>query len=468
MGEERVVDKQRLWQNVLGEAEVSLSKANFNTWLKNTEMVEITDTEVLLRVPNVFTLEWLQKKYEKELLRCLVKSLPRLVSIKYVVGNSPRQEQTNLFSAPSAVAAPSASTGRTGSTTNRATANGEAVERLNSRYTFESFVVGESNKLANAAATAVAKAPGITYNPLFVYGGVGLGKTHLLQAVGNEILTLYPKKRVVYVTSERFTNELVDAIHKKTTKEFREKYRKVDCLIIDDVQFLAGREATQEEFFNTFNALYESNKQIVLASDRPPKAIPTLEARLRSRFEWGMIADISAPNYEMRLAVLRSKADNLDFQLPDYILEAIAGKIQNNIRELEGALTRVVAYGQLNDTTPTADEVENLLGGILFSPGKRVVKISDVIKTICKHYDMKKDELLGKRRNKEIVFPRQVLIYLLREELDLPYKSIGRELGGRDHTTIIHDYNKIKNALMENNDLEGEIKAIKDKLYTVD
>jgi chromosomal replication initiator protein len=464
VGEEKVVDKQRLWQSVLSEAEVSLSKANFNTWLKNTEIIELTDTEVLIRVPNVFTLEWLQKKYEKEIRRCLIKSLPDLQSIRYTVGGSPRQE--TLFSASAAslsqmLPTRSAMIIRTGG-------NGESAERLNPRYTFETFVVGESNKLANAAATAVAKAPGITYNPLFVYGGVGLGKTHILQAIGNEILTLYPKKRVVYVTSERFTNELVDAIHKKTTKEFKEKYRRVDCLIIDDIQFLAGKEATQEEFFHTFNTLYENNKQIVLASDRPPKAIPTLEARLRSRFEWGMMADISAPNYEMRLAVLRSKAANLDFQLPDYILETIAQKIQNNIRELEGALTRVVAFGQLNNTIPTQDEVENLLGGILIGPGKRIVKLSDITKTVCKHYDIKKDELLGKKRNKEIVFPRQVLIFLLREELDLPYKSIGRELGGRDHTTIIHDYNKIKGLLMENNDLEGEIKNIKDKLYAVD
>lgn len=452
-----------MWQNVLGEAEVSLSKANFNTWLKNTEIIEITEIEVILRVPNVFTLEWLQKKYEKEIRRCLVKSLPNLQSIKYIVGGSPKQE--TLFSAPLAAlaGAPTRSAPAI-----RTAAEGESAERLNPRYTFESFVVGESNKLANAAATAVAKAPGITYNPLFIYGGVGLGKTHILQAIGNEILALYPKKRVVYVTSERFTNELVNAIHKKITKEFKEKYRKVDCLIIDDIQFLAGKEATQEEFFHTFNTLYENNKQIVLASDRPPKAIPTLEARLRSRFEWGMMADISAPNYEMRLAVLRSKAANLDFQLPDYILETIAQKIQNNIRELEGALTRIVAFGQLNNTIPTQDEVENLLGGILISPGKRIVKLSDIVKTVCKHYDIRKEEVLGKKRNKEIVFPRQVLIFLLREELDLPYKSIGRELGGRDHTTIIHDYNKIKGLLMENNDLEGEMNTIKDRLYAVD
>ena len=320
---------------------------------------------------------------------------------------------------------------------------------------------------AGAAAEAVTKAPGITYNPLFIYGGVGLGKTHLLQAIGNAILHNYPKKRVVYVTSERFTNELVDAIMKKSTREFKEKYRRVDCLLIDDIQFLEGKEATQEEFFHTFNALYEGNKQIILASDRPPKAIPALEARLRSRFEWGMIADISPPNYEMRLAILQSKISNTKTQLPMEILECIAHKIQNNVRELEGALTRIIAFGQLNNTVPTLEEAEGLLGGILLSPGKRFLKGSDVIKVVSKHYNLKKEDLLGKRRNKEVVVPRQILIFLLREELDLPYTTIAREIGGKDHTTIIHNYNKIKHLLLENNDMEMEIGVLKEKLYTI-
>lgn len=476
-----MVDNKRLWQGVLGEAEIALSKANFNTWFKNTEIINASDTIVFIRVPNTFIKEWFEKKYETDIIRrYLLKSLPNLQKIEYVVGIKPQTEtifnefQTSLSRTKLAepafnqkdparpVASPPVATAV------KTRAPGETAERLNPRYTFDNFVVGESNRMAQAASEAVAKAPGITYNPLFVYGGVGLGKTHLLQAIGNAILTNYPKKRVVYVTSERFTNELVDAILKKTTREFKEKYRRVDCLLIDDIQFLEGKEATQEEFFHTFNALYENNKQIILASDRPPKAIPSLEARLRSRFEWGMIADISPPNYEMRLAILHSKLANSKLQLPNEVLELIAQKIQNNIRELEGALTRIIAFGQLNNTVPTPEEVEGLLGGILFNPGKRLLKVGDVIRVVGKYYNLKKEELLGVRRNKEIVVPRQILIFLLREELDLPYTTIAREVGGKDHTTIIHNYNKIKNLLLENNEMELEITAIKEKLYVVD
>jgi chromosomal replication initiator protein len=466
-----MVDNKRLWQGVLGEAEIALSKANFNTWFKNTEIVSASDTTVLIRVPNTFIKEWFEKKYEKEIIRkCLLRSLPHLQKVDYSVGIKSQTETIFNEFTPTAtktkstlpVASPPVATAIKTRTT------GETAERLNPRYTFDTFVVGESNRMAQAASEAVAKAPGITYNPLFIYGGVGLGKTHLLQAIGNAILAAYPKKRVVYMTSERFTNELVDAIMKKTTREFKEKYRRVDCLMIDDVQFLEGKDATQEEFFHTFNALYENSKQIVLASDRPPKAIPALEARLRSRFEWGMIADIAPPNYEMRLAVLHSKMANVKMQLPAEVLECIAQKIQNNIRELEGALTRIVAFGQLNNTVPTLEEAEGLLGGILINPGKRILKAGDVIRTISKYYNLKKEDLLGKRRNKEIVVPRQILIFLLREEMDLPYTSIAREIGGKDHTTVIHNYNKIKNLLLENNEMEMEISAIKERLYTVE
>ncbi|MFH1088417.1 MAG: chromosomal replication initiator protein DnaA, partial [Patescibacteria group bacterium] len=465
-----MVDNQRLWQNVLGEAEITLSPANFSTWFKNTEIINSSPTVVFIRVPNIFTKEWFEKKYETEIIKkCLLRSLPGLEKIEYVVGIKSQRE--TIFSEPS----PSVSknSGRPierppVSTLIKTRGTGETIERLNPRYTFETFVVGESNHLAQAAAEAIANAPGITYNPLFIYGGVGLGKTHLLQAIGNAILTNYPKKKVVYITSERFTNELVDSILKKTTREFKEKYRRVDCLIIDDIQFLEGKDATQEEFFHTFNALYESNKQIVLASDRPPKAISTLDARLRSRFEWGMMADVTAPNYETRLAILKSKASNLKSPLAENILELIAQKIQNNIRELEGALTRIVAFGQLNNTMPNIEDVEGLLGGILINPGKKMLHSHDIIKMVSKYYDIKKEDLLGKKRNKEIVIPRQILIYLLREELDLPYTAIAREIGGKDHTTIIHNYNKIKNLVLENVDLENEIINIKEKLYSVD
>ena len=467
-----MVDNKRLWQGVLGEAEIVLSKANFNTWFKNTEIIDVSDKLVLIRVPNTFIKEWFEKKYEKEIIKkCLLRNLPNLQKIEYIIGIKPKKEV--IFNESSAISIKTGSETEifsppTATTSVKTRIPGETIERLNPRYTFENFVVGESNRMAQAAAEAVAKAPGITYNPLFVYGGVGLGKTHLLQAIGNAILTNYPKKRVVYITSERFTNELVDSIMKKTTREFKEKYRRVDCLLIDDIQFLEGKEATQEEFFHTFNALYENSKQIILASDRPPKAIASLEARLRSRFEWGMIADISPPNYEMRLAVLHHKTSNLKTQLPEEILECIAKKIQNNIRELEGALTRIMAFGQLNNTIPTLEEAEGLLGGILINPGKRLLRPTDITRIVAKYYNLKKDELLSKRRNKEVVVPRQILIFLLREELDLPYTSIAREIGGKDHTTIIHNYNKIKNLLLENNDLEMEITSIKEKLYTVD
>lgn len=465
-----MVDNKRLWQNVLGEAEIALSPANFSTWFKNTEIINSSDTVVFIRVPNIFTKEWFEKKYETEIIKkCLMRNLPNLQKIEYVIGI--RSQKEIIFNEP--VSATTKTSGRPierppVSVLIKSRGTGETIERLNPRYTFETFVVGESNHLAQAAAEAISKAPGIVYNPLFIYGGVGLGKTHLLQAVGNAILTNYPKKKVVYITSEKFTNELVDSIMKKTTREFKEKYRRVDCLIIDDIQFLEGKDATQEEFFHTFNALYENNKQIILASDRPPKAISTLDARLRSRFEWGMMADVTAPNYETRLAILRFKAANLKFSLPDNILELIAQKIQNNIRELEGALTRIVAFGQLNNTLPNIEDVEGLLGGLLINPGKKILRAGDIIKTISKYYDLKKEDLLGKRRNKEVVIPRQILIYLMREELDLPYTAIAREIGGKDHTTIIHNYNKIKNLVLENVDLESEIINIKEKLYSVD
>lgn len=461
------MDKNRLWQNVLGEIEVSLSRASFNTWFKNTRIVDFDSAKVIISVPNIFTKDWLNKKYEPEIRRCLLRSLPELKEIEYRIGEIIHNQPETIFRTDwQSKSTPVEAVSLNISVLTKPTE--QTHGHLNPRYTFANFVIGESNKLAAAATEAVAKAPGITYNPLFIYGGVGLGKTHLLQAIGNEILANNPRKRVVYVTSEKFTNEFITAIHKRTTKEFKEKYRKVDCLLIDDIQFLAGKEGTQEEFFHTFNSLYEENKQIVLTSDRPPKAIPTLEARLRSRFEWGMSADISPPNYEMRLAVLQAKASHLNPPLPEAVLQIIAQRIQNNIRELEGALTRVAAFGQLNNTTPTPEEAEVLLGGMLIGPGKRLLKIGEVLKIVCRHYNVKKEDLLSPKRNKEIVFPRQILIFLLRNELDLPYKSIGRELGGRDHTTIIHDYKKIKNLVIENNDLEREIEEIKNKLYAVD
>ena len=456
-----LTDQEKLWQTVLGEIEVGMSPANFQTWFKNTSL-ETVDTQkgvVTIRVPNDFTKSWLQKKYQKEMHKCLVKHLGRVIMVQYVVGSKkPVAPEPTKMILPTLEA------------TDKKLLEPENVVRegLNPKFTFESFVVGENSKLCYAAAEAVAKNPGMNYNPLFIYGGVGLGKTHLLQAIGNETVKTIPKAKVVYVTSERFTNEMIEAIRGQKTKEFKDKYRKVDCLLIDDVQFIAGKEQTQEEFFHTFNALHTAGKQIVLTSDRPPKAIPQLEDRLRSRFEWGMIADISTRSYETRLAILQSKLEGQKRELARDILEYLAKSITNNVRELEGALTRIFAFAELNNATPELDDVKNLMGGILTAPGKRVVRPSEIIRAVIVHFNIKKEDLTGRQRTREIVVPRQILVYLLREEVEMPYKQIGGELGGRDHTTIMHDYNKIKEEILKNDIIHQEITQIKNKLYAVD
>ncbi len=453
------MDKEKLWQMVLGEIEVGMSPANFQTWFRNTAIETIDEGRgvVTIRVPNDFTKTWLEKRYQKEIHKCLGKHLGSVAIVQYIVGRPavtsgiPKLLEIEV---PEQTPEPSAA------------AEGPH-EGLNPRLIFANFVVGENSKLCYAAAEAVADKPGMNYNPLFIYGDSGLGKTHLLQAIGNEVLNQDPKARVVYVTSERFTNEMVEAIRQKQMKDFKDKYRKVDCLLIDDVQFLSAKEQTQEEFFHTFNALHGVGKQIVLTSDRPPKAIPALEDRLRSRFEWGMIADISAPSYETRLAILQSKLELAGKELPEDVLAYIAKTIQNNVRELEGSLTRVLAYGDLSGSTPTVEDAKNLLGGVLTSPGRRVVRPSEIIRAVCNHFNLKKEDLAGRKRTREIVIPRQILIYLLREEVEMPYKQIGAELGGRDHTTIMHDYGRMKELVVSNEGIDGEITAIKNKLYVV-
>lgn len=455
------MDKERLWQAVLGEIEVGMSPANFQTWFKNTGLDSYNeDTGVaVVHVPNDFTRNWLEKRYQKEIHKCLAKHLGKLAVVQYVVG----VRRTEL--AP-AVETPMVEEPRLEEVVS-VPEHGESPA-LNPRLTFSSFVVGENSRLCHAAAESVASSPATAYNPLFIYGDSGLGKTHLLQAIGNEILARNPRAKVTYVTSERFTNEMVDAIRQKETKEFKDKYRKVDCLLIDDVQFLSAKEQTQEEFFHTFNALHSAGKQIVLTSDRPPKAIPALEDRLRSRFEWGMIADISVPSFETRLAILQSKLASTNRQVGEDVLEYIAKTVKNNVRELEGALNRICAYGDLNATSPTLEDAKSLLGGVLVAPGRKVVKPSEIIRSVSSYYDIKKEDLSGRSRTREIVIPRQVLIYLLREEVDMPYKQIGAELGGRDHSTIMHDYNKMREMVLVNESLEVDIREIKNKLYAVD
>ncbi len=328
-------------------------------------------------------------------------------------------------------------------------------------------MVGKGNELANAAAQAVAAKPGEVYNPLFIYGGAGLGKTHILQAIGHDILSKSPQTKVLYVTCERFTNEFIHAVRTGKAKDFKDTYRNVDLLIIDDIQFITGKEGTQEEFFHTFNTLHQYNKQIIISSDRPPKAIPALEHRLLTRFEWGMMADISSPDFETRVAILDNKCRDKNYDLEQEFMEHIANVIQSNVRELEGALNKIIAYHQFKSMVPTMESIEAILES--FSPVHKRKSISprQLIDVVAEYFDIKQIDLLGKSREKKLAFPRQIIMYLLREEMKTSYPAIGEELGGRDHTTAMHAYEKISNLLKEDEQLKQDLELIREKLYGV-
>ncbi len=455
------MEKEQVWKSVLGELEVSLSKANFTTWFKNTQIVAITETSAVVGVPNVFTKEWLEKKYHPQILEAIRSSAPGITIIEYKVGSLKTLEKEVAKEQP--VVVPTVET----TPTYQPLADNNAVgsSGMNPRYTLDTFVVGSSNKLAFAACQSVAENPGTKYNPLFIYGGVGLGKTHLMQAVGNAILKANPKKKVVYVTSEKFTNDFISSITDKKVGGFKDKYRKVDVLIVDDLQFLANKEQTQEEFFHTFNALHQANKQIILASDRPPKAIPTLEERLRSRFEWGLMVDIQPPDLETRIAILQRKSQGRGYIVPLDVLDYIARNIQNNIRELEGALNRILAYCELNAGEPTLEVTKSILSNLIAGARRRGFTARQIVEKVAAFYDLSVNEVLGSKRDKEIVFPRQIAMYLMREELQLSYPKIARELGKKDHTTAIHSCDKIEKELDHNEVLRHEIGLIKERLY---
>ena len=377
-----------------------------------------------------------------------------------------------------AVATPGSRPGGSVSTGNGNGAHGAAhagpVERrdqgltavLNARYTFANFVVGSNNRLAHAAALSVAERPGHSYNPLFVYGGSGLGKTHLMHAIGHAVTARHPKKRVAYATSEKFTNEFINSIRAQKGEDFRERYRRIDVLLIDDIQFIAGKEGTQEEFFHTFNAIHEEGKQIVISSDRPPKAITQLEDRLRSRFEWGLIADISAPDLETRIAILRAKAEAQNIGVPPPVIDFLAQRIVSNIRELEGALTRVVAYASLNAVPVTTQLAQDMLQNILYNPQRKSLSPERIVETVAKYYGVPLDQIKGKARDKQIVLPRQIAMYLMREETEAPLLRIGEALGGRDHSTVLHGCEKIEREMAENDDFRRDIGALREMLYT--
>jgi len=455
------MDNDQIWQAVLGEIELNLSKANFTTWFKSTFISLMEDDKIIIGVPNAFTKTWLETKYHKEVSSALENILNKKIqSVLYKVETKKQSqvekvlekiklkkknpEEEKIFKRPSSL-------NRFG---------------LNPKYTFDTFVVGKGNELAHAACQAVVNNPGKVYNPLFVYGGVGLGKTHLIQAIGNELSQKTSK--ILYTTSENFTNDYVQAIRSGGAKEFKNKYRHVDILMIDDIQFMGGKDGTQQEFFHTFNELLQADKQIIITSDKQPKLIPALEQRLSSRFESGMVADISQPDVETKIAILERKTKEKNYFLEEDILHYIANNVKNNIRELEGALNKIIAYHEFNNTLPTVKSVKTILTNLLLSTQTRSITAKDIMSAVSRFYDVTIKDLTGQGRKKELVWPRQISIFLMRKEINISYPTIGQELGGRDHTTAMHAYNKILDEIenKENEKAVQEIESIKQIIYS--
>jgi chromosomal replication initiator protein len=452
--EERMIT-ERLWEAALGQLQMEMPRASFDTWVRDTELLAYEDGEYIVGVQNAYARDWLEDRLRSAVTRVLTAITGRSAEIRFVVWHG-EAESTITGTMPSALAPKSE---------NQPEPNPEPEIRavgLNPRYTFESFVVGPSNRLAAAAAQAVAENPARAYNPLFLYGGVGLGKTHLLYAIGNACAS--SGLSILYVSSEEFTNDLINAIRNHTTDAFRDRYRRIDVLLIDDIQFIAGKESTQEEFFHTFNTLHGQDKQLIISSDRPPKALVTLEERLRSRFEWGLTADIQAPDFETRLAILRSKADRISRQIPLDYLEIIARRVQSNIRELEGALNRVFAFSDLSGLPLSAELVESALADLL--PRSGSLTIEHIIQTVAAQYGVSEERLLGKQRAREVALPRQVAMYLIREETSASLPQIGEALGGRDHTTVMYGYDKIQDQLETDDGLRRQVFTIREALYS--
>ncbi|MBN1779286.1 MAG: chromosomal replication initiator protein DnaA [Candidatus Buchananbacteria bacterium] len=452
-------ETQKIWQAALGELELSLSKANFTTWFKNTFITDYQEDTITIGVPNTFTKAWLEKKYHSAILKALQK----------ITENKAR----NVTYRVETKAAAKVSNVQTNAKTEEKSTE-QAVERslptinefgLNPNYTFETFVIGKGNELAQAAGMAVTKQPGGVYNPLFIYGGVGLGKTHLMQAIGNKINQNFGNKKIMYVSCEKFTNDFIRSISNNRADNFKSVYRSVDVLLIDDVHFLAGKEGTQEAFFHTFNDLHQANKQIILTSDRPPKAIPALEERLVSRFEWGMLVDISAPDLETRSAILRLKMKEKNFSLAEDVIHHIAANIQNNVRELEGALNKIIAYHQLSGNQPDLESVKKVIDSISSVRQRKSITPKQIINTVATFYDVSLEDLLGACRKKSLAVPRQIVMYLMRDELKSSFPTIGQEIGNRDHTTAMHAYEKIKDLIDQDEKITQDIKLIKEKLY---
>lgn len=446
-----LLDCAEIWRKALELIEKQVSTPSFETWLKSTKPIKFSDHTMVIEVPNDFAKDWLESRYYDLIKDSLQEVTNREVGLSFVLpGLGDFSVPENLANAVSSI--------------NRNIGEDIISTYLNPKYTFDTFVVGNSNRFAHAASLAVAESPAKSYNPLFIYGGVGLGKTHLMQAIGHYILTSAPATKVVYVSSEKFTNELINSIRDDKTVEFRNKYRNMDILLVDDIQFLAGKERTQEEFFHTFNALYEANKQIIISSDRPPKEIPTLEDRLRSRFEWGLITDIQPPDLETRIAILRKKAKLENLQVSNDVISYIANQIHSNIRELEGALIRVMAYSSLTHNQITNELACEALKDILPAPKPKLITIGLIQQIVSVYFSLKLEDFKSKRRTRSVAFPRQIAMYLSRELTDNSLPKIGEEFGGRDHTTVMHAHEKISTNLKEDTTLQLTVKQLKDNI----
>ncbi|MEG0774856.1 chromosomal replication initiator protein DnaA [Clostridium sp.] len=441
---------REIWDKTLNTLKAELTEVSFNTWIKSIEPIALSDTTIKLGVPNNFTKDILENRY-KDLIK---NSIQAVFNKSYNVEFFISSEEAAELEPPK----------RSREERHTLVVNDEMSAILNPKYSFDSFVIGNSNRFAHAASLAVAESPAKAYNPLFLYGGVGLGKTHLMHAIGHYIQRVNPKSKVVYVSSEKFTNELINSIKDDKNVEFRNRYRNIDVLLIDDIQFIAGKDATQEEFFHTFNALHEANKQIILSSDRPPKEIPTLEDRLRSRFEWGLIADIQAPDFETRIAILKKKADVENLNIPNEVMVYIATHIKSNIRELEGALIRIVAYSSLTNKEISVELASEALKDIISNRNAKQVTIELIQDIVSSYYGLKIDDFKSSRRTRNVAFPRQIAMYLSRKLTDTSLPKIGEEFGGRDHTTVIHAYEKISQNLKKDDNFQAIIAELTKKI----
>lgn len=444
-----------LWKAVLGELEVSTSKANYATWLKPTKLLSVTEEAAIIGVPNIFIKNWLDNNYQDKFLESFEKHGQPVKQVRFEIESITPTEDPVTTEAPVVMMV------------EQQKSEPSTPETIIRHHTFSTFVEGNHNRLAYTVSQAVANSPGTLYNPLFIYGGVGLGKTHLMHAVANQILKSEPKKKVLYVSCEQFTNDYIQSISTRRMDQFKKTYRTVDLLLVDDVQFLSNKEGSQEEFFNTFNILHQSNRQIVLAADRAPNAIPGLEERLSSRFGWGMTVDIQPPNLETRTAILQSKCKDKRVDFPEDALNYIATQIQSNVRELEGALNRTITYCQMMHVPFSLESTQAALSGLIIPVHRKTYSPDTILRSIAQHFGITHDDLIGKKRTKELVYPRQIAMYILRDQMNLSFPEIGRELGGKDHTTIMHGFNKVTREIPGTPQYQRDIAAIKERIASL-